>query len=167
MYENIILIGFMGCGKTSVGKILARQLQKKFKDIDNIIEKEQKTTITELFKSKGEDYFRSLEQKAINEITQKTGQIISTGGGLPIYSSIPNKSLVIYIETGFHVILNRLSQEERDKRPLFHDEKKALALFNERTHVYKEQADFCVDADQSIQLIVHVLVDYILDQRVL
>lgn len=167
VYENIVLIGFMGCGKTSVGKILARQLQKKFKDVDDIIEKEQNSSISDIFADKGEEHFRNLEQNCINELTQKKGQVISTGGGLPIYSCIPDKSLIIYIETGFHVILNRLPQEERDKRPLFHDEDKALALFNERTHIYKEQAHFCVDADQSIQLINHVLVDYILDQRVL
>jgi shikimate kinase len=166
MYDNIVLIGFMGCGKTSVGKILARQLQKKFKDVDDIIEKEQKCTISEIFESKGEEHFRALEQKCIDALAQSTGQVISTGGGLPIYSSIPEKSLIIYIETGFHVILNRLPQEERDKRPLFHDEEKALALFHERTGIYKEQAKFCVDADQTIQLITHCLVDYILDQRV-
>ncbi len=157
----------MGCGKTSVGKILARQLQKKFKDVDSIIEKEQNCSITDIFKDKGEEHFRSLEQKCIDELTQKKGQVISTGGGLPAYCSIPEKSLVIYIETGFHVILNRLSKEERDKRPLFFDETKAKALFDERIGLYKDRADFCVDADQSIQLIVHVLVDFILDQRVL
>lgn len=167
VYENIVLIGFMGCGKTSVGKILARQLSKDFKDVDDIIEKEQNSSITEIFEDKGEEYFRELEQKCINELAEKKGQVISTGGGLPIYSKIPEKSLVIYIETAFHVILNRLSKKERDKRPLFYDESRAKALFDERIHIYKEQADFCVDADQSIQLINHVLVDYILDQRVL
>lgn len=167
MYRNIILIGFMGCGKTSVGKILARQLHKEFKDIDTIIEVQEDESITDIFKSKGEDHFRELEQKAIDTLCQKSGQIISTGGGLPIYSRIPENSLVIYIETGFDVILNRLSTKERDKRPLFYDETKAKALFDERINTYKDQAHFCVDADQSIQLIVHVLVDYILDQRVL
>ena len=157
----------MGCGKTSVGKILARQLQKNFKDVDDIIEKEQNCSISEIFENKGEEHFRQLEQKCIDELTQKKGQVISTGGGLPIYCSIPPKSLIIYIETGFHVILNRLPKAERDKRPLFYDETKAKALFDERINIYKDQAIFCVDADQSIQLINHVLVDYILDQRVL
>lgn len=157
----------MGCGKTSVGKILARQLQKKFMDVDSIIEKEQNSSITDIFENKGEEHFRSLEQKCMNTLTQKTGQVISTGGGLPVYCSIPPKSLIIYIETGFHVILNRLPKEERDKRPLFYDETKAKALFDERIHIYKEQAIFCVDADQTIQTIVHCLVDFILDQRIL
>lgn len=167
MYNNIVLIGFMGCGKTSVGKILARQLQKKFMDVDDIIEAEQKSTIADIFQNKGEEHFRALEQECINKLSKNKGQVISTGGGLPVYSSIPEKSLIVYIETGFHVILNRLDTKERDKRPLFYDESRAKALFDERIHIYKDQALFCVDADQSIQLIVHVLVDFLLDQRIL
>ena len=166
IYDNIILIGFMGCGKTSVGKILARQLQKKFMDIDILIEREQKSSITEIFEDKGEEYFRCLEQKCLDKVTKNTGQVISTGGGLPIYCTIPENSLVVYIETGFHVILNRLPSKERDKRPLFLDEARAEALFNERIHKYKELAIFSVDADQKIQIISHALADFILDQRV-
>ncbi len=167
VYDNIVLIGFMGCGKTSVGKILARQINKNFKDIDQLIEKEQGSSVSEIFLSKGEEYFRSLEQKCINDLTKSTGQIISTGGGLPIHSSISEKSLVIYVETEFDVILNRLSIKERNKRPLFNDEPSARALFNERIGTYKKLSHFSIDATQSIQTYIHVLVDYILDQRVL
>jgi len=167
VYDNIILIGFMGCGKTSVGKILARQINKKFKDVDQIIEKEQNCSVAEIFQTKGEEYFRSLEQKCINELAESTGQVISTGGGLPIYSKIPDKNLIIYVETEFDVILNRLSVKERDKRPLFYDEPSARALFNERIGTYKEKSNFSIDATQSIQVYIHVLVDHILDKRVL
>lgn len=167
VYDNIVLIGFMGCGKTSVGKILARQINKNFKDVDQLIEKEQGRSVSEIFESKGEEYFRSLEQKCINDLTKNTGQIISTGGGLPIYSSMAEKSLVIYVETEFDVILNRLSVKERNKRPLFNDEPSARALFNERIGAYKDLSHFSIDATQSIQTYIHVLVDYILDQRVL
>lgn len=167
VYDNIVLIGFMGCGKTSVGKILARQINKKFMDVDHIIEAEQKSSVLEIFGNKGEEYFRALEQKCMNDLTKSTGQIISTGGGLPIYSSIPEKSLIIYVETEFDVILNRLSSKERAKRPLFSDEVRAKALFNERIATYKEVSNFSIDATQSIQTYLHVLVDYILDQRIL
>ncbi|WP_415250083.1 shikimate kinase [Sulfurimonas sp.] len=167
VYDNIVLIGFMGCGKTSVGKILARQINKKFMDVDKIIEVEQKSSVLDIFQNKGEEYFRSLEQKCMDELMQNTGQVISTGGGLPIYSSISEKSLIVYVETEFDVILNRLSVKERDKRPLFYDEARAKALFNERIHTYKEVSNFSIDATQSIQTYIHVLVDYILDQRVL
>ncbi|MGB5505214.1 MAG: shikimate kinase [Sulfurovum sp.] len=167
MYDNIVLIGFMGSGKTSVGKSLARQLYKDFMDVDSIIEAEQNSSITDLFEKKGEAYFRSLEQKCINELTQKTGQIIATGGGLPIYSSIPEKSLIINIDADFDVILDRLSAKERNKRPLLQDESRARALFDQRIDTYREQAHFSVDANQKIPVFIHLIYDFILDQRVL
>lgn len=167
MYDNIVLIGFMGSGKSSVGKVLAKKLYKNFMDVDSIIEAEQNSSITEIFENKGEEYFRSLEQKCINELTQKKGQVIATGGGLPIYSSLSEKSLIIYIDADFDVILERLPAKERDKRPLLQDESRAKALFDQRINTYKEQANFSVDANQKIPIFIHVIVDFILDQRVL
>jgi shikimate kinase len=157
----------MGSGKTSVGKSLARQLYKEFVDVDTVIEKEQKSTINDIFERMGEEHFRALEQKCINEITQKKGQVIATGGGLPIYSSIPEKSLIVYIDADFDIILKRLSTKERDKRPLLQDTSRAKTLFDERIHRYEELANFRVDANQSIQTFIHVIFDFILDQRVL
>jgi shikimate kinase len=157
----------MGSGKTSVGKTLARQLFKKFVDVDSIIEAEQNSSITDIFENKGEEYFRSLEQKCINELTQNKGQIIATGGGLPIYSSIPEKSLIINIDADFDVILERLSTKERNKRPLLQDESRARSLFDQRIDTYREQAHFSVDANQKIPVFIHLIYDFILDQRVL
>ena len=167
VYENIVLIGFMGSGKTSVGKILARRLYKDFVDVDTVIEEEQGCSIAEIFERKGEEYFRALEQKCINELTQKKGQVIATGGGVPIHSSISDKSLIVYIDADFDVIVDRLSKRERAKRPLFDDEVRARALFDERIDIYKELATFSVDANQSIPTFIHVIVDFILDKRVL
>lgn len=167
VYDNIVLIGFMGCGKTSVGKNLARKLYKDFVDVDSVIEEEQSCSIAEIFESKGEEHFRSLEQKCINQLTQKKGQVIATGGGVPIYSTISDKSLIVYINADFDVIVDRLSDRERAKRPLFNDEEKARALYNERIDTYKELATFSVDANQIIPTFIHVIVDYILDKRVL
>ena len=167
VYDNIVLIGFMGSGKTSVGKVLARQLFKDFVDVDTTIEAEQNSSVSEIFEAKGEEYFRDLEQKCINELTQKTGQVIATGGGLPIFSVIAEKSLIVYIDADFEVILNRLSAKERDKRPLLQDEARAKTLFDQRIDTYKEQATFSVDANQSISTFIHVIRDFILDKRVL
>jgi len=167
VYDNIVLIGFMGSGKTSVGKTLSRKLYKDFIDVDSVIEKEQGCSITEIFETKGEAYFRSLEQKCINELTQKKGQIIATGGGVPIHSSISDKSLIVYIDADFDVIVERLPKRERAKRPLFDDEERARALYEERKDIYKELATFSVDANQVIPTFIHVIVDYVLDQRVL
>jgi len=157
----------MGCGKTSVGKTLSRKLYKDFVDVDTVIEAEQGCSIADIFKNKGEAYFRTLEQKCINELTQKKGQVIATGGGVPIYSEIPEKSLIVYIDAYFEVIVNRLSARERAKRPLFDDEAKAKALYDARIDTYKALATFSVDANQTIPTFIHVIVDYILDKRVL
>jgi len=157
----------MGSGKTSVGKILARYLHKTFVDVDTVIEKEQNASINELFENKGEEHFRALEQACINTLTQNKGQVIATGGGLPIYSSLPEKSLVVYIDADFDVILARLSKKEHAKRPLLQDEARARGLFEQRVDTYKELATLTVDANQTIQTFIHVIVDYVLDQRVL
>lgn len=157
----------MGSGKTSVGKILARQLFKDFVDVDSIIEAEVGASVNEIFKTKGEAYFRDLEQKCIDKLTKNKGQIIATGGGLPIYSNISEKSLIVYIDADFDVILNRLSKKEHAKRPLLQDEKRARTLFNERIETYKKLATFSVDANQKIPVFIHVIRDFILDKRVL
>lgn len=93
--------------------------------------------------------------------------MIATGGGVPIHSTISEKSLIVYIDADFDVIVNRLPRKERDKRPLFNDEAKAKALFDERKDTYKNLATFSVDANQKIPTFIHVIVDYVLDRRVL
>ena len=157
----------MGSGKTTVGKILAKKLYKNFVDVDSIIEAEQEASVSDIFKTKGEEYFRGLEQKCIHKLTQSKGQVIATGGGLPIYSTISKKSLIVYIDADFTVILQRLSAKEREKRPLLQDESTAKTLFEQRINRYKELATFSVDANQSVATFIHVIYDYILDKRVL
>lgn len=167
VYNNIVLIGFMGSGKTSVGKALAKKLFKDFVDVDTVIEKEQGNTINEIFANEGEEYFRNLEQKAIDQICQKKGQVVATGGGVPIYSKIPEKSLIINIDADFDVIMNRITDYERAKRPLLQDEERAKKLYEQRIDTYRDLAHFSVDANQHIPVFIHMIVDYVLDRRVL
>lgn len=157
----------MGSGKSSVGKILARKLYKDSVDVDDVIEKEQGISINEIFKNEGEEHFRALEQTCINTLTKGKGQVISTGGGVPIHSTISDKSLIIYIDADFDVIVNRLSSRERAKRPLFDNDERARALYAARVDTYKELAHFSVDANQSIPTFIHVIQDFVLDKRVL
>lgn len=167
VYNNVILIGFMGSGKSSVGKMLARKLLKDFADVDTEIEKDQNASITEIFESKGEAFFRSLEQECIDRLGKKKGQIIATGGGLPIYGKLPEDSLIINIDADFDVIMARLSDRERKKRPLLQDEARARDLYNERIDTYRELAHYSVDANQAIPTFIHMINDYVLDRRVL
>ena len=78
---NIVLCGFMGCGKTTVGKILSEKLSMKFVDVDELIEQEQGMTISEIFEKYGEIGFRKIENETIKKVSQWNNAIVSTGGG--------------------------------------------------------------------------------------
>ena len=79
--KNIVLIGFMGTGKSTVGKILARKMDRPLWDIDQAIEDQQKKRISEIFENEGETYFRNLEKQMILDVSSHRGQVITTGGG--------------------------------------------------------------------------------------
>lgn len=81
MKDNVILTGFMGTGKTSLGKLLATKLGRPFVDIDKKIETEQKLSIPKIFELYGEEHFRELERIAVKELCERRGLIIATGGG--------------------------------------------------------------------------------------
>ena len=102
MKENIALIGFMGSGKTTVGKALARALEMKFVDIDKEIVKLEKRTVAEIFEQDGEEYFRELERKIIDKESKDNNIVISTGGGV----IIDNANIKKLKESSFVVYLN-------------------------------------------------------------
>ena len=81
MKDNVILTGFMGTGKSSLGKMLATRLGRPFVDIDNKIEDEAQLSIPKIFERYGEAHFRELEKSAVKELCEKRGLVIATGGG--------------------------------------------------------------------------------------
>ena len=84
--KNIILTGFMGSGKTAVGRILAEKLNVEFVDMDDLIEREQKMSISEIFSRFGEKRFRKLEKEVAGRVSQGKNQVIATGGGVVLSS---------------------------------------------------------------------------------
>ena len=102
MKENIALIGFMGSGKTTVGKALARALEMKFVDIDKEIVNLEKRTVAEIFEQDGEEYFREIERKIIDKESKDNNIVISTGGGV----IIDNANIKKLKESSFVVYLN-------------------------------------------------------------
>lgn len=111
----------MGCGKSTVGKILARKLELEFVDTDSIIEDLFKTPINDYFKFLGEDKFRETERKTLEEVIKHDNLVVSTGGGLPCFNNnidIMNESgLTIYLKLTPAALFHRLRNSKR-KRPL-------------------------------------------------
>ena len=102
MKDNIILTGFMGCGKTSVGIRLSYTLRRTLIDTDKWIEKKQGKTVSEIFASEGEEAFRRMESECIRElIGTAEGQVISTGGGLPVRKE--NRKLLKELGTVYYL----------------------------------------------------------------
>lgn len=153
--ENIVIIGFMGSGKSFVGRELARATQRFLIDSDVIITTRENLSIPEIFSSKGEEYFRQLEGDFIRWAKKGLyNAVISTGGGMPIFNDISNIGKTIYLKIEFDEIIRRLSFDEMQKRPLFQDISKARVLYEERKNTYEGIADKIIDANASISKII-------------
>ena len=137
---NIYLVGFMGSGKSTVGKILAERLGMQFIDLDEEIEKQEGMKIKDIFKEKGEKYFRELERKKLEEIIQKDGLVVSTGGGLGAnfenMEKMKKTGKVTWLDVSLDTVFKRCGKDEN--RPLLNmPYEKLEKLFNERKDVYK------------------------------
>lgn len=147
--KNIVLTGFMGTGKSSVGRHLANELNIKFIDTDDLIEKEAGICINEIFAKFGETYFRRLESKVINEVSSDTNMVIATGGGVIVnplnLEALKKNGIVVCLTASIEIILSRVGIG--DERPLISegDKKEAISnLLKVREPFYKK-ADFIVD----------------------
>jgi len=147
--KNVVLIGMMGSGKTLKGKLLAEKLCMKFADIDEEIEKEQKMSISEIFKEKDADFFRNLEKEKVCEFSEKKGYVISTGGGVVL----DNQNMLLLKQNGVIIFLNRGIDEiattiDIKNRPLLKNGLQNLYdIFNERLSLYKKWCDIEITGD--------------------
>ena len=147
--NNIVLCGFMGSGKTVVGRELAKIMGAKFVDTDDLIEKEQGVAIKAIFAAHGEDYFRDLEYEMCKKVAQMKGAVVSTGGGAMTFArnveAIKQGSKVVFLDASFDVICDRIGNSTT--RPLFQDREKAKKLYDERKDKYLAAADYVVNGD--------------------
>jgi shikimate kinase len=139
---NIVLIGLPGSGKTNIGRAVAKRLSLPFYDVDDYIEKKEGKTIKEIF-LQGEDYFRELESKAIEELSKNCPSVISTGGGavkIPSNMEVLKKnSIIVFLNRPLENILKNI---DTSNRPLLADGKSKLhELYKERYHLYKKYCD--------------------------
>lgn len=149
--QNIALIGFMGTGKSTVGRLAAEQLKFDFLDTDALIEQRSGRKITEIFAQSGEAAFRQLEAQLVAELAPHTRTIISTGGGLPTNPanlvSLKSHSLVICLWASPERIYERV--RDQSHRPLLQDPDplgKIRSLLTTREIFYK-QADVLINSD--------------------
>ena len=119
--STIFLIGYMGSGKTTLGRAVARRLEIPFIDLDDYIEEREGMTIREIFAVRGEEGFRQIERDALGEVTLKGNSLVACGGGTPCFgdnmSLLNSSGITVYLEAPHRSLLSRL-KEGRDKRPL-------------------------------------------------
>lgn len=153
MKDNIALIGFMGSGKTKVGKILAKNLDMKFVDIDRAISIREKKSIPEIFEEKGEAYFRKLERMIIEEESLNNNIVIATGGGVIIdnenIKNLKKTSYVVFLDCDVETIYERVKNNRN--RPLLNVEnvyEKIQELHSKRQFLYSISCDYSIKIDK-------------------
>jgi shikimate kinase len=149
--KNIYLIGFMGAGKTSVGRILAKKLRLEFSDLDELIEADCGETISSIFSEHGEDFFRDLESKKLQSVSKNSGQIVATGGGVVLrqvnWEVMKEGGITVYLKASPDVLWSRIKNDA--SRPLLQVEKpseKINELLSMRMPLY-EKADLIIDTE--------------------
>ena len=149
--RNIVLVGFMGTGKTVVGKALAKEMNRQFLELDEIIEQREKMPIREIFEKKGEPYFRGVEKQVVKEASERKGVIISAGGGAIIdednFKNLKKNGVIVCLEASPDVILSRT--KDLKTRPLLNvsdPRKKIEELLQKRVRYYKK-ADLSINTD--------------------
>lgn len=165
MKTNIALIGFMGTGKTAVGRALARRLGKEFIELDPLIEKKAGKTIPRIFSEDGEIAFRELEIAAIKEIASRKNAVIACGGGVVLnrinIDRLRKEAVTIYLAASPKVILRRILKDA-EERPLLNvaDPAQTLTeLLRFRKPFYERAADITVNTSRlSIEGVVNQII---------
>jgi len=154
MKTNIALIGFMGAGKTAVGKLLAEKLNKKLIELDSLIELKAEKPIARIFKEDGEIAFRQLEIEATKEVAGNKNQVIACGGGIVLnkinIDRLKEEGIVVYLTASPEVILQRVSADNT-VRPLLENNNKTLTireLLKFREPFYERAADIKIDTSK-------------------
>ena len=154
MKTSIALIGFMGTGKTAVGKALAEKLGKEFFELDLLIEKKAGKTIPAIFKEDGEISFREFEIEVVKEVSQQRNAVIACGGGVILnkinIDRLRKEAVIVYLTASPRVILRRISRDT-DERPLLAVANPTLTikdLLRFRRPFYERAADVTVNTSR-------------------
>ncbi len=150
--RNIVLVGFMGTGKTSVGKALAKKLKRCLVDVDRRIEEKEKRMIREIFEKEGEPYFRKLEAEVIREVCRQRGVVITTGGGAVLdpanVAALRESGILVCLSARPETIFKRVKNSE--KRPLLPtgDKLAQIKKLLDAREPFYEMADHRIQTDE-------------------
>jgi shikimate kinase len=148
---RIYLVGFMGSGKTTVGRVLAERLDVPFFDIDELVEDAESSAIREIFASHGEPYFRRRERDFLRMTRHLEKGVIATGGGTFTFEDniefVQRSGISIHLAVPYELCLARVSESSAE-RPMFHDERALLRLFKARASFYR-RSDLTVEIHES------------------
>ncbi len=155
MKSNLILIGFMGSGKSTVGKILSKSLEMKFFDTDLEIEKEQGKKVQDIFSERGEDYFRQLEKDMAMKLSKMNNAIISTGGGIILneinIENLKKDGVVFFLDVNKKNLYKRLQNTKG--RPLLEGDElwnKINNVLSSRMEKYLKSADYTIKVGNEV-----------------
>jgi len=153
--RNIILIGPMGSGKSTIGNIIAKRLNREFEDSDHYIEKRTGVDIARIFDIEGEEGFRDRETSALRELLSQNNRVIATGGGSVLREEnqklLKQRGYIVFLDTSVKQQMQRLRRDK--KRPLLQTEnprERLEALFEERHPIYLDLADLQVKTDKRV-----------------
>ncbi|MBC7197387.1 MAG: shikimate kinase, partial [Deferribacterales bacterium] len=157
--KNIYLVGFMGTGKSTVGRALADKTGKIFKDLDDIIEERENKKIVDIFEEKGEEYFRRLESEVIEEVSKSKNYVVATGGGAIVnptnFQKLKESGVLISLAASPEAIYERV-KDSKD-RPLLNVEnpiEEIKRMMFERAYYYIKSDHIIETTDRSIEEIV-------------
>ena len=140
--KNLVFLGMMGSGKSSIGSLIAKKLQLNFIDIDNVIEKELGLSIKKIFETKGENYFRKFEEKTTLKKLKSSSTVISLGGGAfsnkEIRKEVIKNHISFWLNWSDDILLNRIKNSK--KRPLAFNssENEIIDLIKKRSNIYSK-----------------------------
>jgi len=160
--NNIYLIGMPGCGKSTIGKIIADRLNLKHIDADKFLEDKYFQTIPDIFRMYGEEDFRQKESTVIEELSKMSDILVSTGGGVVVRENnkeiMKNSGIVVFIDTTPDNILKNSSLSGR---PLLNDKNRIFEIYKSRIDLYKDFADIIIENNSSIETAADEIIKYL------
>ncbi len=151
--RNIILVGPMGSGKSTIGNIIARKLNREFQDCDYYIEEKTGVDVARIFDIEGEEGFRDRESNALKELLEIENRVVATGGGSVIREDnqklLRSRGYIVFLDTSVKQQMQRLRRDK--KRPLLQTDnpfERLQILLNERRPIYLDLADLSVKTDR-------------------